>query len=172
MKNILANIWTKRVFSIFSGFYAFGACFLCYCSLFYTVEITSKSALCVLLSGISLFFLVIMIYTRKQLITTLSSFVILPAMLPVILFYFGEWHLIIPIVAVGIIIFLMSGAGEALKTTLGTIFLLLYIFQILFLVLKYILLYLYIYHYYILNNIFHFSLNNVDFLNLCICHAS
>lgn len=128
MKNILANIWTKRVFSIFSGFYAFGACFLCYCSLFYTVEITSKSALCVLLSGISLFFLVIMIYTRKQLITTLSSFVILPAMLPVILFYFGEWHLIIPIVAVGIIIFLMSGAGEALKTTLGTIFLLLYIF--------------------------------------------
>lgn len=128
MKNILTNIWTKRVLSVFSGLYAFGACFLCYCSLFYTVEITSKTALCVLLSGISLLFLIVMIYTRKQLITTISSFFILPAMLPVILFYFGEWQLIIPIVVTGLIIFLLSCAGEGLKTTVGTIFLLLYIF--------------------------------------------
>ena len=50
------------------------------------------------------------------------------AMLPVVLFYFGEWFLIIPIVITGILIFLLSGAGEGIKTALGTVFLLLYIF--------------------------------------------
>lgn len=114
--------------SLFSGLYAFGACFLCYCSLFYNIEISSRKSMCIILSVLSALFLVIMLYTRKQIITRISSFVILPAMLPVVLFYFGEWHLIIPFVAVGMIIFLFSGAGEGVKTTLGTIILLLYIF--------------------------------------------
>lgn len=128
MKDIISNIWTKRLLSLFSGLYAFGACFLCYCSLFYQVEISSENSLCVLLSVISLFFLTAMIYTRKQLITRISSFVILPAMIPVVLFYFGEWKLIIPVIVTGLIIFLLSGAGEGVKTTLGAIILLLYIF--------------------------------------------
>ncbi len=128
MKNILSNIWLKRFMSLFSGLYAFGACFLCYCSLFYRVEISSQNSMCVLISVLSAVFLVIMLYTRKQLITKISSFVVLPAMLPVVLFYFGEWKLIIPFLVAGLIIFLFSGAGEGVKTTLGTIILLLYIF--------------------------------------------
>lgn len=128
MKNILSNIWIKRFMSLFSGLYALGACFLCYCSLFYKAEISSPNSMCILISVLSAVFLLIMLYTRKQLITRISSFVILPAMLPVVLFYFGEWKLIIPFVASGLIIFLFSGAGEGVKTTLGTIILLLYIF--------------------------------------------
>lgn len=128
MKEILSNIWVKRFMSLFSGLYAFGACFLCYCSLFYNVEISSPNSMCLLISVLSAVFLAVMIYTRKQLITRIASFVILPAMLPVVLFYFGEWKLIIPFVATGMIIFLFSGAGEGIKTTLGTIILLLYIF--------------------------------------------
>ena len=53
---------------------------------------------------------------------------ILPAMLPVVLLYFGEWEIIIPIVITGVVILLLSGAGEGTKTALGTIILLLYIF--------------------------------------------
>ena len=49
-------------------------------------------------------------------------------MLPVVLLYFGEWGLIIPIVIVGIVILLLSGAGEGMKTAIATIILLLYIF--------------------------------------------
>jgi flagellar basal body-associated protein FliL len=49
-------------------------------------------------------------------------------MLPVVLLYFGEWGLIIPIIVVGIVILLLSGAGEGVKTALATIILLLYIF--------------------------------------------
>lgn len=128
MKKFFANIWTKRVISLLSGLYAFMACWLCYCSIFYSIEISSRISLCMLVTGISIFAVVVMLYTRKQIITRIASVVILPAMLPVVLLYFGEWGIIIPIIAAGVTILLLSGAGEGFKTAFGTIFLLLYIF--------------------------------------------
>lgn len=128
MKRFFANIWTKRAASLISAFYAFAACYICYCSIFYNIEISSRLSLCMLVTGVSLLSLVIMLYSRKQILTRISSMIILPAMLPVVLLYFGEWSLIIPIVATGIIILLLSGAGEGWKTAFGTIFLLMYIF--------------------------------------------
>ncbi len=128
MKKFFANIWTKRVASLVSAGYTFLVCGLCYMSVFYDIEIHSRASLCLLVTGISLCVLVVMLYSRKQVITRLSSFIILPAMLPVVLLYFGEWGLIIPIIATGIVILLLSGAGEGIKTAFGTIFLLMYIF--------------------------------------------
>lgn len=128
MKSFFANIWTKRAASLISAFYAFAACYICYCSIFYNIEISSRLSLCMLVTGVSLLSLVIMLYSRKQILTRISSMIILPAMLPVVLLYFGEWSLIIPIVVTGIIILLLSGAGEGWKTAFGTIFLLMYIF--------------------------------------------
>ncbi len=81
-----------------------------------------------LVSGISLIALMIMLYTRKQVLTRLGSFIILPAMLPVVLLYFGEWELIVPIIITGVLILLLSGSGEGAKTALGTLVLLMYIF--------------------------------------------
>lgn len=128
MKKFFANIWTKRVVSLISAGYTFLVCYLCYCSIFYDIEVASRASLCLLVTGVSLGVLVTMLYTRKQILTRLSSFIILPAMLPVVLLYFGEWGLIIPIIATGIVILLLSGAGEGVKTAFGTIFLLMYIF--------------------------------------------
>ncbi|MBE6862409.1 MAG: hypothetical protein E7497_05870 [Ruminococcus sp.] len=128
MKKFFANIWTKRVASLVSAGYTFLVCYLCYCSIFYDIEVVSRTSLCLLVTGVSLCVLVFMLYTRKQILTRLSSFIILPAMLPVVLLYFGEWGLIIPIIATGIVILLLSGAGEGAKTAFGTIFLLMYIF--------------------------------------------
>lgn len=128
MRNFFANVWTKRVVSLASGFYAFLVCCLCYYSIFYDIEVSSRKSLCLLVTGVSILALVIMLYTRKQMITRIASVVILPAMLPVVLLYFGHWYMIIPIIATGIIILLLSGAGEGAKTAFGTIFLLLYIF--------------------------------------------
>lgn len=128
MKNILGNIWTKRVASLLSGLYAAAVCVLCYYSIFYNIEISSPAALCVFVSGVSLLALVIMLYSRKQVITRIASVVILPAMIPVVLLYFGKWGLIIPIIITGIVILLLSGSSEGFKTAFGTIFLLLYIF--------------------------------------------
>ena len=128
MGKFFENIWTKRVVSLLSLLYTFGVCHLCYLSLFYDIHIHAKVSLCLITTAISIVAIVIMLYTRKQLVTKIASFIILPAMLPVVLLYFGEWGLILPIIFTGVAILLLSGAGEGLKTALGTVTLLLYIF--------------------------------------------
>lgn len=128
MKAILGNVWIKRIASLVSISYAIMVCCLCYRSIFFNIEISSAFSLCMFVSGVSLISLVIMLYSRKQVLTRLASVIILPAMLPVVLLYFGKWSLIIPIIATGIIILLLSGSGEGFKTAFGTVFLLMYIF--------------------------------------------
>ncbi|MCM1507553.1 MAG: hypothetical protein NC177_10535 [Ruminococcus flavefaciens] len=128
MKNILSNVWTKRITALLSVVYAYFVCRLCYFSIFYDIHITSRVSLCLLTTGVSIIALVAMLYTRKQILTRIVSFIILPAMLPVVILYFGEWGLILPIMITGVSILLFSGAGEGSKTALGTITILLYIF--------------------------------------------
>lgn len=128
MKAFFSNIWTKRFVSIIAAFYTVGVFFLCYFSIFYDIHIHSRASVCLIVSGISAIALVLMLYTRKQILTRICSFLILLAMLPVVLLYFDEKALLIPIVVTGIVILLLSGAGEGTKTLIGTIILLLYIF--------------------------------------------
>ncbi len=128
MKRFFGNVWTKRVISVLSIIYTYFVCRLGYISIFYDMHVQQRTSLCLAVTGISLLALIIMLYTRHQIITRICSFIILPAMLPVVLLYFGEWGLIIPIIVVGIVILLLSGAGEGVKTALATIILLLYIF--------------------------------------------
>ena len=128
MKSFFANIWTKRVVAIISLLYAFGVCRLCYFSIFYDIHIHARVQQCLTVTAVSIVVFMIMLYTRKQIMTRIASFIILPAMLPVVLLYFGEWGMIIPIILTGVAILLLSGAGEGAKTAFGTITLLLYIF--------------------------------------------
>ncbi|HBB19878.1 MAG TPA: hypothetical protein DCZ62_05505, partial [Ruminococcus sp.] len=108
MKGFFANIWTKRVFAVIGALYAFAVCGLCYYSIFYDIHIQSRASVCLMVSGISVLALVIMLYTRKQVLTRICSFIILPAMLPVVLLYFGKWELIVPIIITGVVILLLS----------------------------------------------------------------
>ena len=128
MKKFFANVWTKRVLAVVSALYALGAWRLCYFSLFYEIHINDRLSQCLILTAISIIALIVMLYTRKQILTRVCSFLILPSMLPVVLLYFGEWGMIIPIIVTGVIILLLSGSGEGLKTALGTVTLLLYVF--------------------------------------------
>ncbi len=128
MKAFFANIWTKRFVSLIAALYTVGVCFLAYYSIFFTISVHDKVSLCLVVSAISVIGLVLMLYTRQQILTRISSFVILTAMLPVVLLYFSEKELLIPIIITGVMILLLSGAGEGTKTLIGTIILLLYIF--------------------------------------------
>lgn len=128
MNNFLGNIWTKRVVAVLSLLYALAVCRLCYFSIFYEIHVRDRVSLCLTVTVVSIIALVAMLYTRKQVITRIASFIILPAMLPVVLLYFGEWGMIIPIIITGVTILLLSGAGEGSKTAVGTIVLLMYIF--------------------------------------------
>ena len=128
MNNFLGIIWTKRVVAVLSLLYALAVCRLCYFSIFYEIHVRDRVSLCLTVTVVSIIALVAMLYTRKQVITRIASFIILPAMLPVVLLYFGEWGMIIPIIITGVTILLLSGAGEGGKTAVGTIVLLMYIF--------------------------------------------
>lgn len=128
MKAFFSNVWTKRFVSILAVFYTVAVCYLCYYSIFYDIHISERTSVCMIVSAVSAIALVLMLYTRNQLLTKISSFVILTAMLPVVVMYFTEKALFIPIVVTGIIILLFSGASEGKKTMLGTVILLLYIF--------------------------------------------
>lgn len=128
MKAFFDNVWTKRVVSVIAALYTVCVCFLCYYSIFYNIHVESKSSVCLIVSAVSLIALVLMLYTRKQIVTRICSFIILPAMLPVVLMYFDHKEILIPVIAVGVMILLLSGAGEGAKTAIGTVVLLLYIF--------------------------------------------
>lgn len=128
MKDFFANIWTKRVVSVIAALYTVCVCFLCYYSVFYSIDVHDRTSVCLVVSGVSIIALVLMLYTRNQILTRISSFVILTAMLPAVLLYFDEKELLIPIVLTGVVILLLSGAGEGTKTVVGTMILLLYIF--------------------------------------------
>ncbi|MCM1132759.1 MAG: hypothetical protein NC340_04740 [Ruminococcus flavefaciens] len=128
MKAFFSNIWTKRVVSLIATLYTVGVCGLAYYAIFFSIYVDDRVSLCLVVSAVSVIALILMLYTRKQILTRISSFLILTAMLPVSVMYFSEKELIIPIVLTGIIILLLSGAGEGTKTVVGTIILLIYIF--------------------------------------------
>ncbi len=128
MKAFFDNVWTKRVVSVLGVLYTVCVCYLCYYSIFYNIHVESVSSVCLIVSAVSLIALVVMLYTRKQILTRICSFIILPAMLPVVLMYFDHKEILIPVIAVGVIILLLSGAGEGAKTAIGTVILLLFIF--------------------------------------------
>ncbi len=127
MGKFFSNIWTKRGISLLSPLYCVPVVYLSYLSIFYEMSVINPTTVCVLLSAVSLIALVIMLYTRKQFLTIVTSLVLLPALLPAVLLYFGQWHVLIPLLVVALIIFFFSGLGETAKTVYGTIFVLLYL---------------------------------------------
>ncbi len=127
MGKFFSNIWTKRAVSILSPLYCIPIVYLSYLSVFYEMSVINPMTVCLMLSAIAVFALVTMLYTRKQILTIVSSLVMLPALLPAVLLYFGQWHVLIPMLVVALIIFFFSGLGETAKTVYGTIFVLLYL---------------------------------------------
>lgn len=128
MKALFSNVWTKRFVSLIAALYTVGVCGLAYFSIFFSIHVDDRLSLCLVVSAVSVIALILMLYTRKQLLTRISSFLILTAMIPVVVLYFNEKALLIPIVITGVLVLLLSGAGEGTKTVIGTIILLMYIF--------------------------------------------
>jgi hypothetical protein len=127
LKKILNSFWARLAVSLVGIPYVIIVTVLAYRAIFYTLIIPKRAEFVLLSCGVSLFFAITMIYTRKQFITILISIILMFVSLPIIMFWFGEWSLIIPIVALSLIIFLLSGASERTKTIFGALLLLYYI---------------------------------------------
>lgn len=121
------NLWLKRIASIIGLIFAVYICVLAYRSLFYDVIIKKPVMFCAYLSALSLGALAAMLYSRRQMATKVASFIMLPALLPIVIMCLGSWEMIIPLAICSLVIFFASGANEGAKTLLGTIYVLLYI---------------------------------------------
>lgn len=125
--DIFHNVWVKRIASVVSIIYAVYICVLSYRSLFYDVVITKPTVFCIYLSVISVGAMAFMIFSRKQILTKIASFILLPALLPIVIMCLGSWVMIIPLAICAIVMFFANGANEGTKTLLGTIYVLVYI---------------------------------------------
>ena len=121
------NIWRRRLASLVGVGYLALMCWFSYLVIFYDFTATNKFLFCLTLCAVSFAALSAMLYSRFQILTRLTSILLLPAILPQILLCFGQWELILPIAVTSLIIFFLSGAGETVKTVFGVIYLLLYV---------------------------------------------
>lgn len=133
-ENINIKLLIKRILSLISIGYAGLMGFLAFASLYYDIKIVNQTGFIILETILGLIFGGTMIYTRKQILTSIAGLFGLLFYLPVVILYYSPENLIllIPLGVISVVVFFFSGAGEGIKTILGTIYLLLYIICILF----------------------------------------
>lgn len=130
MDKVLAffkNNWCKRFFALFSLAFPAFLIYIDWLAFAYSIEPTNPIALFLLYILVNFIFGGLMIYTRKQVLTR-AVLCISPLLIFLMMIIdFGNWYLLIPPLVICALCFLASGAGETLKTILGTIYLLLFV---------------------------------------------
>lgn len=129
MKDFLSNIWVKRCVSVFNVTYVAVITLLTYATFLYDLEFVDgmQGSFFALYTLASIFFLVLMIYTKELLLTKILSLILLPVVFFLIVFNMGTWVLIIPPFLIAIVMFFASANDETVKVIMGTIYLLLYV---------------------------------------------
>lgn len=121
------NKWIKRAVSILSlGFPAF-LVFLDWLAFAYSLEPTNPVPLFLLYVLVNFIFGGLFFYTRKQILTRLAACISPLLVFLMMIAAFGEWYMIVPPFLICVFGFLACGAGETLKTVLGTIYLLMFV---------------------------------------------
>jgi hypothetical protein len=128
LKKFFENKWTKFGVSFLGILYLIYVGILAYRSVFYSLLIPDKKSFLLLSIGGGLLFGVAMLYSRKQIITRIVAIGAMFLLLPICIFWFGEWVLIIPIVTLSVVMFFACGSSERTKTIVGALLLLYYIF--------------------------------------------
>ncbi len=105
------------LYVIFIG-YMIRITFCCY------IRISNFNSFFALYLFVNFIFGVIMFFTRKQIPTTLCSIIVPIEAAVLLITAFGRWYIVIPPIVVGMLIFILSGAGESFKVVMGTIFML------------------------------------------------
>ncbi len=132
-ENKKTKLMIKRVLSLLSIGYIGLMTFLAFASLYYDIQIVKQTSFVALEIILGLIFGSAMIYSRKQILTSVASLFGLLFFLPVVVLYYSPENLVmlVPLGILAVTLFFVSGAGEGIKTILGTIYLLLYILCIL-----------------------------------------
>lgn len=121
------NKYTRLGFSILAPLYPIFLIYVGWLSFGYSLEPTAPIPLFLLYVLVNFIFGGLFFYTRKQILTRFSVCISPLILFLILMLSFGEWYLIIPPVAVCFVVFLASGAGETLKTVLGTLYLMMFV---------------------------------------------
>jgi hypothetical protein len=125
--NFFKNKWTKLGFSVLSVGYGVFMIWLAWLVFSFHLVPTNPVSLFALYSLINVLFGVVMVYTRKQIATKIIACLLHPFILIMLVAAFGNWYLLTPPFLVATVVFFASRSPEALKTILGTIYLILFI---------------------------------------------
>lgn len=132
MRDFISNPWVKKAVSVFNLAYFAIICMFTFATFLYDIEFTQgkEVAFFVVYFISSIMFLLLMIYSKQEIITRVISVAMPVVCFALILFNWGDWILIVPPLAVTIIMFFVSGVHATTKVVLGTIYLLLYVLGI------------------------------------------
>ena len=136
MKEIFSNVWVKRCISVFCLVYVILIGFLAYATFLYELVFAEgmEPAFFTIYTVASLFFLIMLLITRKEILTCIISMIFPFIVFFLILFNIGSWVLIIPPFIVAVVMFFASDNHETMKVVMGTIYLLVYVLGIVLLV--------------------------------------
>jgi hypothetical protein len=125
------NKWTRIGFSALSLGYGFFMLWLAWLTFSFHLVPTNPVSLFSLYLLINVVFGVTMIYTRKEIATQITACLLHPCILVMLVFAFGDLHLLVPVFAAATIVFFAAGTPESLKTILGTVYLILFVLTVL-----------------------------------------
>jgi len=125
-----SNKWTKLGFSLLSVGYGAFLGLVAWLTFAYYFDYENPVALFLMYVFINLLFAIVMIYTRKQLLTQIVALFMHPCILVMLVFGFGNWYLIIPPFVAATVIFFASGANETLKVILGTVYMIIFVLAV------------------------------------------
>lgn len=127
MKSVLSNKWLQFGVSILNFAYLALIGILAYWTFLYEIQFKSENAFLIIYIAVSVFFLILMFYTRKMLPTRIISMLLLLPVFLLIIFNFSRPMIYLPPLIVGIILFFACAAGESTKVIMGTVYILLYV---------------------------------------------
>lgn len=124
---IFKNVWLKRGVALLSWGYTAMMVWLAWLNLAYFLEYDNPTSLFVLYVFINFAALVLMTYSRHQVITQINVMILPPILLVTFILAFGNWYMILPPLCVIVAMFFICRANETLKTVLGTMYLLMFV---------------------------------------------
>lgn len=127
MNNILSNRWIKLGVSIFCLIYGGLLCVFAYATFLYELVFKNEKTFLILYIVLNLLFLILMIYTRKQVATRIQSLFLPPLVFALLIFNFGKWEVFIPAFIVALVMFFTCASSENTKTVFGTIYIVMYV---------------------------------------------
>lgn len=124
------NIWFKRGVAVLGLGYTFFMIWLAKVSFGYYFDLENPVPLFVLYLFVNICAATVLVFSRKQIITQVNSYILPPIIFVIMLCAFGNWYLIVPPMAVMVVLFFANSSNETLKTVLGTMYLLMFVIGI------------------------------------------